>query len=135
MGSQVNSFGTYSRREYFPLPLSVLISILAIWPSTLLSGCIWNINTIEDNSYRVGVLFIYEGQFQSVCLGGDFNDWSPDTHCLERNGVTWKTQLFLSPGRYKYAFILDGTRWTPDPNAFLLEDDGFGMKNSVLIVE
>jgi hypothetical protein len=130
-----DSSETHSRGENFPVSLSLFFSILSIWLATLISGCIWNTNTIEDRSHQVEVLFIYEGQFQSVCLGGDFNDWSPDTLCLERTGETWKTRLLLSPGRYKYAFILDGTRWTPDPNAFLLEDDGFGMKNSVLIVD
>jgi len=109
------------------------LSVICLF--ALIIGCVWNTGTIENAPYKVQVLFTYKGQFQTVCLSGDFNDWSPNTHCLERNGNIWKIKVFLSPGRYKYAFVLDGTHWTPDPNAFLVENDGFGMKNSVLIIE
>jgi 1,4-alpha-glucan branching enzyme len=84
---------------------------------------------------RVCILFTYTGKAESVCLRGDFNGWSAGADCLERSGDKWTIRLALSPGRYKYAFVLDGRRWMPDPNAFLYEDDGFGTKNSVLIVE
>jgi hypothetical protein len=112
-----------------------VLTLSAVCLLVFIVGCIWNAKTIEKTSGQVQVLFTYQGQFQTVCLSGDFNDWSPNTHCLERKGHIWKIKLFLSPGRYKYAFVLDGIHWTPDPNAFLLENDGFGMKNSVLIIE
>ena len=125
-----------ARADIFFLYLIKYVSKLSlVCLSALIVGCVWNTETIENASDKVQVLFTYKGQFQTVCLSGDFNDWSPNTHCLERNGDIWKIKLFLSPGRYKYAFILDGTHWTPDPNAFLVENDGFGMKNSVLIIE
>ena len=115
---------------------SLYVSILSgISLSALIVGCVWNTETIEKTSDKVQVLFTYKGQFQTVCVSGDFNEWSANTHCLERNGEKWKIKVFLSPGRYKYSFILDGIHWAPDPNAFLLENDGFGKKNSVLIVE
>jgi len=117
------------KRNLYVFTLSVICL------SALIIGCVWNTGTIENAPYKVQVLFTYKGQFQTVCLSGDFNDWSPNTHCLERNGNIWKIKVFLSPGRYKYAFFLDGTHWTPDPNGFLQENDGFGMKNSVLIIE
>lgn len=98
-------------------------------------GCSWNTNTIEATSDLVPILFTYRGQCETVCLGGDFNDWSANSHCLTKNGDIWEIRLFLSPGRYRYAFILDGAYWRPDVNALLQEDDGFGMKNSVLIIE
>jgi hypothetical protein len=54
---------------------------------------------------------------------------------LTRRGDTWQIGLYLFPGRYTYGFILDGARWIPDPNAPFQEDDGFGRRNSVLIVD
>jgi len=42
-------------------------------------------------------------------------------------GVT----LSLPPGQHQYAFVVDGTRWVPDPTAPAI-DDGFGRRNSVL---
>lgn len=128
--------GSVSRVKFSVLNLNLYVStISAVCLSALIAGCIWNAETIEKTTDKVQILFTYEGQFQTVCLSGDFNDWSPNTHCLEQNGDIWRIKVFLSPGRYKYAFVLDGTHWTPDPNAFLLENDGFGTKNSVLIVE
>jgi hypothetical protein len=40
----------------------------------------------------------------------------------------------LAPGRHLYAFVVDGTRWTPDPNAPLAPGDDFGAPNSVIMV-
>jgi hypothetical protein len=83
----------------------------------------------------VVVLFEFTGRHDSVCLSGDFNDWSPESHCLQPKGDTWSVQLVLSPGRYRYGFILDKRDWVCDPDALIQEDDGFGKKNSVLVIE
>jgi hypothetical protein len=124
------------RREHFLLLKIKRVSTLsAACLSAFMFGCIWNAETIRKKSDQVQVLFTYEGRFQTVCLSGDFNDWSPNMHCLARNGDRWTIRLFLSPGRYEYAFVLDGNRWSPDPHAIFYKNDGFGTKNSVLIVE
>jgi hypothetical protein len=108
-----------------------VIGYLSIFPLS----CISNRNIIHKTPSQVPIVFTYRGQDRTVCLSGDFNGWSPNAHCLKRNGDTCQIKLFLSPGRYKYAFLVDGTQWIPDPEAYLEENDGFGMKNSVLIVE
>lgn len=72
---------------------------------------------------------------KSVTLVGDFNDWSTSTTRLVRqagDGVWWIT-IPLPPGRYRYAFIVDGNDWRNDPNAPAAEDD-FGRANSVITV-
>jgi 1,4-alpha-glucan branching enzyme len=83
----------------------------------------------------VAVLFEFTGHHDSVCLSGDFNGWSSESHCLQPKGDTWSVQLVLPPGRYRYGFILDKRDWVCDPGAFIQEDDGFGKKNSVLVIE
>lgn len=52
---------------------------------------------------------------REVALVGDFNDWNARKHVLERNadGV-WECHMPLPPGRYTYAFLVDGARH-PDP--------------------
>jgi 1,4-alpha-glucan branching enzyme len=90
---------------------------------------------LPEKDRSVKVLFKYEGSHKSVCLSGDFNGWSSTSHCLDREGDQWTIEVLLAPGRYRYGFILDGETWTSDPNALLQEDNGFGRKNSVLIVE
>jgi hypothetical protein len=74
----------------------------------------------------------------SVALVGDFNDWDPARTPMQAadagtRGV-WSAVLPLSPGRYRYAFLIDGAQWRADPNAPAALDDGFGAPSSVLTV-
>jgi hypothetical protein len=72
---------------------------------------------------------------ESVALVGDFNDWSPSGTRLIRqagDGVWW-INVTLPPGRYRYAFIVDGENWRNDPNAPAAEDE-FGRANSVITI-
>ena len=52
----------------------------------------------------------------SVSLIGDFNDWSPSATPLQpgRSKGAWSTTVSLAPGRYEYAFLVDGKRWATD---------------------
>jgi len=71
-----------------------------------------------------------------VTLVGDFNDWSVDSTPLV-NGVSgglWTVTVPLPPGRYRYAFLVDGRTWRPDPGAPPALDDDFGRPNSVLTI-
>ncbi len=71
-----------------------------------------------------------------VAVTGDFASWNPKGIPLAGpygNGV-WTVELQLAPGLHHYAFIVDGTDWRPDPNVASQVDDGFGQKNSVLVV-
>jgi len=90
---------------------------------------------IRTESDKKQVLFTFTGKAQSVCLSGDFNDWSPDSCCLEPESGRWKVSVTLSPGLYRYGFFLNGEEWVPDPGAPFQEEDGFGKKNSILVVE
>jgi len=71
----------------------------------------------------------------AVSVVGDFNDWSLAATPLARaddDGVWWVT-VPLTPGRYRYAFVVDGTIWRPDPEA-PAADDEFGRPNSVVTI-
>lgn len=81
-----------------------------------------------------GAHFRYHGQSASVCVAGDFNGWSRDRDCLADVSGEWVLDLPLAPGRYRYGLCRDGGAPEPDPEAALAEDDGFGGRNSVLIV-
>lgn len=130
-----NVKGRLKRKYAFYLFSNLIVFMAALYLSSSLIGCAWKGNIGRRTSGEVLVVFTYTGEAEMVCISGDFNGWSPDAHCLKRNGDTWNIRLSLSPGRYRYAFFVDDIHWIPDPNAFLQEDDGFGMKNSVLIVE
>ena len=108
--------------------------LLIVWPFLFFfPGCLTFNSSIEEG--RQEVTFTYQGDYRSVCLSGDFNNWASDSHCLRRNGQTWKIELSLSPGQYRYGFIIDGKHWETDSRALLIEEDGFGKKNSVVVVK
>jgi 1,4-alpha-glucan branching enzyme len=72
----------------------------------------------------------------SVALVGDFNDWNTMATPMERvagNGM-WTITVPLAAGRYRYAFLVDGTRWLRDPSAPPMLDDEFGRPGSVLTI-
>lgn len=68
-----------------------------------------------------------------VTVAGTFNQWDAAATPLVRSGTSgvWTATLSLPAGEHQYAFVVDGARWVPDPNAPAV-DDGFGRRNSVL---
>lgn len=72
----------------------------------------------------------------TVTVVGDFNDWNTTTTPLSRarSGNSWKVTVLLPPGRYNYAFVVNGTKWVPDPIAPRTTADDFGAPNSVVTV-
>lgn len=84
----------------------------------------------------VPVRFVYvDDQASAVCVAGSFNGWSEEADCMSPSGDIWSVAVPLEPGRHQYMFVVDSRFWRKDPGAPLAEDDGFGSKNSVLIVE
>ena len=82
-----------------------------------------------------GAVFRYSGAANSVNLAGEFNSWSTSADPLTKgaDGV-WAITKKLSPGRYAYKFVIDGTNWKEDPTAKETTDDGFGGKNAIIVV-
>ena len=73
----------------------------------------------------------------SVAVVGDFNGWDPRRNLMVRasHEGLWGARLRLSPGIYQYSFVIDGKIWEADPRAERFMDDGFGGRNSVIIVD
>jgi hypothetical protein len=71
-----------------------------------------------------------------VALVGDFNGWDPEATPLHRSGLAdlWTIEIPLARGLHLYAFVVDGSEWTPDPGAPLAPDVAYGRHNSVLVV-
>jgi hypothetical protein len=70
-----------------------------------------------------------------VVVVGDFNHW--DTHAtpLEKTeSGTWRATVRLKPGAHVYSFVVDGTRWMPDPTAPQAPGSDFGSPNSLVTV-
>jgi hypothetical protein len=89
----------------------------------------------EAASRTVQFVFV-SGAAHEVSLVGDFNDWQTGSTPLRRvspDGL-WAVEVPLEPGRYTYAFVVDGTRWVPDETAPRAPDDEFGGEKSVVYV-
>ncbi len=85
--------------------------------------------------YGVKVTFTYNNpKAKNVYLAGEFNNWN--SHNLKMNKINnvWEKSLDLEPGEYAYKFIVDG-KWISDPNAKKFKNDGYGGKNSIIIVK
>ncbi len=72
----------------------------------------------------------------TVSLVGDFNDWDRSATPMRpaRGDGIWSVTVPLEPGRYRYAFLVDGQTWVADPSAPSTFDDDFGPPNSVVTV-
>ena len=73
-------------------------------------------------------------QAASVSLVGDFNDWDPARAPMQTAQGVWATVVRLAPGRYRYAFLVNGVEWRADPGAPAAKDDEFGTPSSVVTV-
>jgi 1,4-alpha-glucan branching enzyme len=81
-----------------------------------------------------GVVFTWTGGGSSVNVAGDFNAWSADADPMVKQADgSFRLVKKLEPGRYAYKFVVDG-QWKPDPAAKETVDDGFGGKNSLVVV-
>lgn len=55
------------------------------------------------------IMFRYPGSVPGpVTLVGSFNQWNRFTRPLRRIDGEWRIEVFLPPGNYPYAFIIDG---------------------------
>jgi hypothetical protein len=70
---------------------------------------------------------------RQVALIGTFNRWMPDGLVkTEKRGDVWIFHVDVEPGRYEYAFLVDGQEIVPDPQAAFSRNNGFGTPNSIV---
>jgi hypothetical protein len=98
-------------------------------------------NVNVKNGDRGNLYFVIEPNYtfrlkgfpnaKKVYLTGDFNNWSPNTFVMTRQGDEWVFAANLTPGKHTYKFVVDG-KWIIDPGNKLWEQNEFGTGNSVL---
>ena len=77
-------------------------------------------------------LAIIAPRAQRVEVAGDWNGWAATPATRAADG-TWYADIRLSPGEHRYAFKLDGTKWTV-PEGAMSVDDGFGGRSALVTV-
>ena len=74
---------------------------------------------------------------RDVAVIGSFNGWKPAGWSMRHDPATglWTLSTALPTGAHEYVFLIDGTTPVADASAALSADDGFGGRNSVLLVK
>ncbi len=72
-----------------------------------------------DGGVAVGttVFLVPAPNASEVVLVGSFNNWEATPLADEDLDGIWRVELTLDPGRYEYAFVVDGQWWGQDPAA------------------
>ncbi len=89
-----------------------------------------NINASVTLDGEEIIFRIREPGAEEVYLVGDFNSWNPTMDIMVNRDGYFEIRLFLLPGRYSYAFLVDG-RKIPDPDNPYRDEAG----NSYFILE
>ena len=72
---------------------------------------------------------------RTVALAGDFDGWDRSRMPMRREASgLWTLDVSLAPGRYQYAFVVDGRQFVADPAAPRALGDDFGQPSSVVTV-
>jgi hypothetical protein len=74
---------------------------------------------------------------REVAVIGSFNGWNAAGWSMQRDKATgvWTLSAALPPGSHEYVFLVDKATPLPDAAAPFSADDGFGSRNSILMVK
>lgn len=90
---------------------------------------------MEKKSQRVTFLFRSPQKTQKVYICGDFNKWKEPGLPMEKiKANEWKATLVLSPGQYRYKYLVDGF-YCNDKEAENYLPNAWGSEDSVVSVE
>jgi cyclomaltodextrinase len=122
-GAEVKYMSKAVMRNVFVYSILIIVISFLGWPA-------------ESKTFEVEFTFMPGRPGRSVCLAGTFNNWSITATPMEDadgDGI-WKIVLSLPRGEHQYKFVVDGTVWVTDMKAEAFRDDGYGGRNSVVIV-
>ncbi|MCX7904812.1 MAG: hypothetical protein N2486_09925, partial [Caloramator sp.] len=84
------------------------------------------------------VIFRYKNdRAEKVSVAGSFNNWDKNANPMTNENGVWTLTLSLNPGEYQYKYVVTENgieSWVSDPSNPNVVDDGYGGKNSRLIV-
>ena len=119
------------------VPAGLAVGMMIVVAAFLMSPSRDRLASRGQDPDRMPVVFTLRlPEANSVSIMGTFNQWNPKGFDLryDREKGVWSIALLLPAGRHEYAFLVNGKEMVPDPQAHLYQDDGFGHRNSVLIL-
>ncbi len=115
------------------------------WPIPLFSGALamlvlvtgFMLFRIPSKTLLVPMVFdLYAPSAKQVELVGTFSHWMPKAFTLKGPDAVgyWAIAVRLPPGRYEYAFLINGSQVVQDDDGEALRADGLGRENSLLLL-
>lgn len=100
-----------------PKKVEVVISTPSVKPQIAQTPKPVATNLLPQKSQKRKIAFRYRSSKpKKVFLVGDFNKWNKKANPMKQGeNFWWETVLMLTPGDYRYAFVVDGKRIN-DPN-------------------
>lgn len=91
----------------------------------------------NGQSCRVTFQFAPERAARSAAVLGEFNDWRPEAHPMERraDGSFHLTVSLPAGRRYRFRYLFDGESWANDEGADSYVLNQFGSEDAVLDLE
>lgn len=78
--------------------------------------------------------FVWKGQGSQVLLTGDFLGWDNKVSLVKGADGAFHCKQKLSPGTYKYKYIIDG-EWAHSPDSPTIEDGQGGYNNQIVVTD
>jgi len=104
----------------------------------IMVGFIWGADsTKQDQSSAIRfILNDPAKEARTVSVIGSFNNWKPEGGSMRYDAEAgyWILESSLPPGNHEYSFLIDGNKIQLDPRAPMIRDDGFGNRNSMILV-
>ena len=89
------------------------------------------VKTRQDIKRRKVTFSLEATDAKEVVLMGDFNNWNPKKHPMQKDGNgIWNKVVIIPPGNYEYKFLVDG-EWKEDPQNEQKCANCFGTHNSI----
>jgi hypothetical protein len=142
------SHGWWTRRRTIHLSFSAVSAVAAALVIAVAGAVVGRVSgsrnavrtvasvPMKADTVRIVRFVLLAPSASTVSIVGDFNDWQRGTTMLRSAGAAgvWSVSLSLPRGLHQYAFIVDGTRWIPDPATSTTVTDDFGTTTSVIAV-
>ena len=134
-GRIMDRIGTQSRRTTVKDIYSLIIRpavAVPVFAALFLGLAVFTFSTRHKTTQ---VVFRMENpSASSIHVAGDFNDWNPAGYRMDRVNGHWQLVLNLEPGKYEYAFVINGEKWILDPENKTCARSESGQENSVISV-
>ena len=114
----------------------LLVGAVSRQPSAVSGGAAaTSVQAVAAGTRPLVTFVLLAPEARSVALAGDFNDWDASRVLMRREASgLWTVDVPLTPGRYRYVFVVDGRRFVADPAAPRAAGDDFGTPTSVVTV-